>query len=1153
VSRTPGYPGLRTVPRFGSGTPDTTPGRPIHIGAGYRPHLTADGAGTAHIVYSLSGRASGPAGEETTTAGSDVYCRLPRGSRRCAATSTFTVPETYSSGAGDVSPYFENEPGFNTDIGEGARPLASGSSLLILMHRAHNVIQVPGGYSDDANFLYSSDDGGRSFTGPGIVGTLDYDSGAVIYGTGIQSIGVLGVTAATLADDPSHDHFQGVPAGSFAGAGTGAQLDPTYGSGDGRALALDGDRPVAAFSVVSGNSSVREYTGHGDVNDPANWSHASVRGTGLTLAGGPHGAWLAYNPVGVLKRAAVVRLRDGHPVGRAHPVLPRILDSQDDELTADANGGLTAAWVARDSGSSDFYGRLTITSSSDGVRWTKPQVIAVAPRHQTLSGLQIATAPDGGGFATYVRGTLNDGNPLGQAFGIGGQVYVVPFGPTRPTGEKGLGGLGGGGGGGCLDVRFGAVHAHVDAGCFLRDPSDPTGSAAIAYGGVHVNGVELRPDAPGTAIVVDPRTHTIDSVHGTVSVLLQSPGVPDIRLWDGSLHAYLGGHDHAGDLLFALPMGGFRANVLGFRALGTVDVLLGSDAVRIPLALALPRYMGATAAATLTADSAHDLDRASLVVSIPNLAFAGLDVSGTRLEWRGPAEQWAGTTELGIPPGAGPAGLDVRDASVQFDHGDFSAGSFVTRPYPGTPVYTDAYLKDFDAAFDLHPPRRITGDAELGAIPSLGSGYALEATGPFAIAFGTPSRMTVTGGGAIEGVPLSTARASFTTDGHFGETGSLGIDAFGIAVQGSVDASALLGPGTIAGTVTGSFSVEGQTLASKSVPFNSDGFGICEDSGLGPLHVSSGFVYHWSGSAEISLLDCDSLAEAGVSRARAADTGVPVAAGTDALELTVRGVSGAPSVVLRSPGGETVAPSLTDARAPAIALPLARGGVTLVAIRHPSAGLWHVDAGPGSPPIASVGAARGYPAPSVRARVAGHGRARRLIYRVGARPGLTVRFAEYRGGRPLAGLGGPLRGHGTIRFTPAAGPAGTRDVVALLSGLGTVPRSLVVARYRAPASPRPGRARLRLAVRGRRFVIRVGRSRAAARYLLRARTTAGRRIVALLRARPAAVGVPAAGWSDRIVVTVTPIGAGGRAGPTTRASLGTRFRAPRYARRVRRR
>jgi hypothetical protein len=841
----------------------------------------------------------------------------------------------------------------------------------------------------------------------------------------------------------------------------------------------------------------------------------------------------------------VVKLLHGRRVGRPVAVYPGLLASQDNELTADANGGLTAAWVARDPQHTDSYDRLTISQSTDGRHWSRPEIIARGPHHQTLSGLQIATAPDGGGFAMYVHGKVNDGNPLG-AFSLGGQVVAVPFGPRGPTGQKGLGGLGGGSGGssGCLDVRFGDVHAHVDAGCFLRDPADPTGSAAIAYGGVHVNGLELRPDAPGTAIVVDPRTHTIDGVHGTVSILLQAAGVPDIKLWDGSLHAFLGARDHAGDLLFGLPMTGFHANVLGFEALGIVDVVLGKESVQIPMALKLPQYMHATAQATLIADSAHDLEPSSLHVTVPDLELGGLEVSHTSLDYAGPAEQWTGTADLNVPPGSGTAGMDVHAARVSFDRGDFDTGGFQSDPFPGTAVYRNAFLNDFAAGFDLHPTARISGNAELGAIPQGSNGYALQATGPFAIALASPSMMSVDGDGAIEGVPLSAAHATFTTDGQFTETGSIGLDTAGLTLAGRIDATAALGAGSIAGTVSGTFAVEGQTLASKTIPFNSDGFGVCEDSGVGPFKVSAGFVYTWSGGAEVHLLDCDTAASASATRATA--LGFSVAAGSHVEELTVHGSAGSPRVTLTSPSGQTVVPSNTDANAPAIELSFPQGGLTAVAVRHPAAGLWHLAPAAGSAPITSVTAARGYPAPALRARVAGAGHRHAVVYRVALHPGLIVRFAEVRRGRVLAVLGRARSGRGRIGFAPAAGPAGSRQIVALLSGAGTVPGSTVLARYRAPANLRPDRAGVRLSHRGREFLIRIRRAAGATRYLVSAATAAGRRVRTVIGASRLQVGVPAAGWSDRIVVTVTPLSSSGRLGPSTRARLRVRFAAPHF-------
>ena len=110
-----------------------------------------------------------------------------------------------------------------------------------------------------------------------------------------------------------------------------------------------------------------------------------------------------------------------------------------------------------------------------------------------------------------------------------------------------------------------------------------------------MNGLEIRPDAPGTAIVIDDATHTIESTGGNVSVLLQHPGIPDVTLWDGPLKADLGKADNVGDPLFTLPMTSFHANVLGFEVLGTPTVTLGTESVSIPVSLKMPGYLGVTA------------------------------------------------------------------------------------------------------------------------------------------------------------------------------------------------------------------------------------------------------------------------------------------------------------------------------------------------------------------------------------------------------------------------------------------------------------------------------------------------------------------------------------------------------------------------------
>jgi hypothetical protein len=839
------------------------PGKPIHIAFGYRPQVLVDDAGVAHITYASPAVEHGPAGEHTYTAGWDNYCRLARGAGKCAGHTRLDAPIAYPK-PGETGPFFENSPGRNQDIGEGAIPLATGNQLAILGHRPGNVVEVPGGTSEDVNYLWTSDDGGKQFTGPGLTSTMDYYGGAAAYGDP-ASIGLFGTTGELLQDSKTAGHvfFQEARAGTFAPEGARVDLGP--GHDDllaRRQIVADGDRPLVAFDDLK-DVFVREYRGKGNIDNAASWTTSKFPGTDPSLASGPHGTWLTYYPpgnflAGHVPGAVVVKLVDGRRSGPSTPVFPSQLEGDEDQLAEAADGELFAGWVQED-GQDDEYRHLMVSTSSDGRHWSEPRQLFDAGPGDGVEGLQIGVGPDGGGVAVFVHGGTGKKVNVGTLFGIGGQVTAVPFGARGSTGKKGLGG-GSPGNAGCLDIRFGAVHAHVDSGCFLRivDKAHPNG-ASIAYGGVHVNGLEVRPDSPGAAIVIDAGTHTIESTGGTASILLQHPGIPDVKIWDGTLHAALGKKDEPGDPLFALPMTDFHANVLGFEALGTPSAVIGDESVAIPLSLKLPSYLGVAGSATLAASMAEGLERPSLHIAIPDLIFPGLELRGASIDWTGPEQQWVGTGELEMQPGAGAAGLDVHGAQVAFDHGEFTSGGFTAAPDPGTPIYHNAYLANLDAALDLHPPHSLTGNAEIGAVAHGGGLYSLQATGPLKTEFGNPSTMNVEGEGAIYGVPLNHAHATFTTAGTFHETGTLGLEESGLTIGGTVDANTDLATGTTAGVIAGGFSFAGQSVE-QSLPFNDTGFGYCKDIGV----ASAGFLFEWTGGIQVFLTGCEeALASSG--------------------------------------------------------------------------------------------------------------------------------------------------------------------------------------------------------------------------------------------------------------------------------------------------
>jgi hypothetical protein len=104
---------------------------------------------------------------------------------------------------------------------------------------------------------------------------------------------------------------------------------------------------------------------------------------------------------------------------------------------------------------------------------------------------------------------------------------------------------------------------------------------------------------------------------------------------------------------------------------------------------------------------------------------------------------------------------------------------------------------------------------------------------------------------------------------------------------------------------------------------------------------------------------------------------------------------------------------------------------------------------PGSPPIAGVAATRPG-SRTIKASVTGSGPRRTLHYLIGSPVGQLVTFFE-RGPSVFTRIGSARGGRGVIRFAPAAGPGGVRQIVAQIQVDGVPAPDRVAGRYRAPA------------------------------------------------------------------------------------------------------
>ncbi|MHB1568538.1 MAG: hypothetical protein ACYC0H_04980, partial [Solirubrobacteraceae bacterium] len=248
IYRSPGYRWKGKLPKVAP----VIPGRLITLGDGVFPHVLVDAAGTGQIAYTTA----------PTGAPSVLHdCVLLRGQVGCAANDGLVPPES-------------GDPQFNIDSA-GPTPLAIGNQLLMLDHRYPNVETLPDGSTGYPTFLWTSDDGGRTFTGPGTIGNLEISGNAIVFGGASPQIGWITdtMTGGTF--------FQSTPPGAYSGArlNLGDQgPDEAY---DGR-LALDGDHPVAEFQDLSDHIYIREYSGAGDINSSSSWSVAEIDGQGYS-------------------------------------------------------------------------------------------------------------------------------------------------------------------------------------------------------------------------------------------------------------------------------------------------------------------------------------------------------------------------------------------------------------------------------------------------------------------------------------------------------------------------------------------------------------------------------------------------------------------------------------------------------------------------------------------------------------------------------------------------------------------------------------------------------------------------------------------------------------------------------------------------------
>jgi hypothetical protein len=243
---------------------------------------------------------------------------------------------------------------------------------------------------------------------------------------------------------------------------------------------------------------------------------------------------------------------------------------------------------------------------------------------------------------------------------------------------------------------------------------------------------------------------------------------------------------------------------------------------------------------------------------------------------------------------------------------------------------------------------------------------------------------------------------------------------------------------------------------------SSKGIGVCAPIPVLPfISVTIGYV--WGDGPRVSFFSCD-FGDFEVPVTRSGDLGLAHAAGPSGINLPARldaatirltGAGGPPDAVVTAPDGTQFSTADSTPSNDIAVIQIAGSNETLIGLRHPHAGRWSIAPAPGSVPITEIAVAKSLPNPNIVASVRRQARRATLRYRLTTAPGRQVTFAER--GPGTARMIGTARGdHGTITFTPGDGPAGRRQIVALITEQGTPVRNVVVTTYTAPGLLRVG-------------------------------------------------------------------------------------------------
>lgn len=1079
------------------------------VANGNLPDSVVDRDGVTHLVWNESR----PGTNDVTH-----YCQIPRGGTGCTNAQTF-IPQ-------------ENEVN-NTDYPGPKVMISPFGEVMVLTNRCCGTIMGHSSGSSGINVLYVSDDGGATFDTGNPIGTIGPGEPstpipAVFDGAGRQVL--------TIAAPTQGPVIQAQPIAPFASGNPppftaqSARLDTNYGY-DPSIVQIDATHFAAAWSSLGGTkTTIRTLACPASpcsasyINTAGNWSAPIVVPDAELprLTTGPSGTFLLYRSTaqGDTYNKYYVRAVDGAAVSA-----PRLVSDGDRannlrDVSQDASGLLHALYT-------DGANALAYRASADGgLTWGDKQTLA--PADYTIAHPRVTVRQLADGFTGAALWESQNGGERNPRIFLEGlpdpsvslRVTVPPI-PGLPTPPGGPAPTPPVPPAACRLLTFAAVDVIADA-CLKKE-----GDTYIATGGVRING--LRVELGSGKLKFDIKQRTITSSGAAVTVKLG-----DTVLFKRAIDVTLPKGSTASIGTFDVSGGG---DLLGFPLKGSVDIKFRGGGVEVPVHLALPAlFGGVTGDVTVRADNVAGVHLRELHVKVGDALIGPLEIKDLFFDYDAESVSWQGGATVILPPQ--PPGPSLK-ANVGFVKGELDhLGAELTLPEPGVILdpFGVTHLKKIRFSLNTQPSLRLSGGVTVNAGPTIAGVAAIGVDGDLTFTLGDPAIFRVDGRVSLVSIPLATAFFELRTNGYVGFGGHLGYEFSGFSA--TADLSGWLFKSAFNVQAGASICLGDLGCAGGDVVFSSVGFAGCAKTPIADF----GAGYKWGDGLDLMFTGCDvgpykataAAAQAGGARTLSFGKGVPSGF------VAVTGSGGPPHVALVGPGGARIedTPGAKSETATSIAFHNPKTDTTYFVLKSPASGPWTVEPLADSVPVTGVQNADGLDDPKVTANVRrdGSGRARVLSYDVTPRPGQKVTFAEQGKGaaKPIGGVA--KEGRGTLRFTPADGPGGTRKIIALVSSYGKPRAQLTVASYVAPPPARPATPkRLKARRSGTRLVVSWARAANAKRYEIRATLSDGRRL--LVRQKGTRLTIPAFASRARATVTVSGLKADGTRGKKATAKV----------------